>query len=570
MPIIEQAFRPKTQVVQEPRITAAPEAAQPAGALPSQPAAEAPGAGPKFPTHAENRAAILGLEPSGPQGILQGVRQAGETARRELGGLTSQFYAQAGAPLSFQAGRDTSTLLQAIDPTRSPTERAGAVERAQGLLGTTYQGPQTLQQDALANIARVLRERALEAKALTTGGGLAGAIKAASPGLTAGGATFEAQRLLQARPEIPRQIGREAQGLMDLQNEIQAERQRAEQYARGQTERAAQVGLAAREFLASQRDPVLERLGQRAAELNSQNLGVTEAYQRYLAAPTRENLLALDPYSPQDLSDLTKPNVEVAEARASYQDVIDRYNQAYPWMKDWPILEQKISGRGKTWYAVKDPKTGKVRDIRYIEGLKKEQRRALVARQKELEERFMPRVGRKEELEARYARIAPLYYGEKGPGGPYYYSGPAGTPIENLFEPEGAQTYLNLQEGTQATREMLATSDERTLVQNVNELLGEADRLEAANEPYRAAQIEAEVERYLENQEKALTAREEALDEPARKLLKEVQRIRRAHRKARRKKGATIGMIAGAFIPGLGGYPGTVGLGQQIGEEAAQ
>ena len=538
------------------------------------------GQGARFLTHQQAREQIMGIQPQatgattmgaptngvqypGSSSLVQGLQGRAQGLQGDIRGAGESFRNQVGQADPY----DESALLGAIDPTRSVDQRAPQTDAAKRQLDTSYGGPTALAPEVVANIAGKLNDYEQEARSLQTGGGLSDAMRRRTPGMNQGMAQFEAERTLRENPNYRDTFVPEVQRAASLKADLANESARAMEAANLRQVQEKQIGEKARGFLDTQKSDVFARLQAEVDAKNKEQEAAKAAYDQAVADPTQANLNAMDPYTDADLARFAEPGALPAEAKAAYADIMRRYAEAFPEIAAYPPLQKIITRRGEKYYGIPNA-DGTVTDIRKIKGMTQNTQKHLMARQKELEERFEPQREKTKSKtpEGKYANVAPLYYGDQG-----------SDPLENVYQPPDPKDYLSLDEGNTATMEMLASSNDRTLVDNVNSLIGESDRLMETGETFRAAMIAADVEKYLSDAEAQMRERTGELDEKDRLFDKAVKKARHRYRKAKAKElGSTIGAAVGGVLTYyLGGPYSPIGqyvggpLGAEIGEGVA-
>lgn len=525
------------------------------GAGPSSGGVFTTGSQPRFLSHQEARQQILGVQPQQAQQTQQQGSQTpsygsladiGKDLSRR-GSSLGQNIQQAGQSFNEKVGAaptyNQDELLGAINPRATDDQRASAMAGARNQIDDKYAGPNQIDPEEIAKIAGDIGDYGLTVKSLGTGGGVQSEIQRRIPGMNQGMARSAAERMMREDPGYRRNLVDESQRAAALGVELEQEQARAMELANLRREQEKQVASQATDFLKQQKSDVFARLQKEAEAKNAQNAAAAAAYDAAVADPTKSNLEALDPYTDANLQGFEDPRALTAEAKAAYADVMRRYAEAHPEIAAYPALQKTITQRGETWYGIPNA-DGTVTDIRKIKGMSKKTEKALVARQRELEALFYPRREknklRKEEGE--YANIMPLYYGEGG-----------SDPNQNIYGGRDPADYLSLDPGNTVTMDVLASSDDRTLVDNVNSLLGESDRLMEGGDPFRAAVIAADVDKYLSDVEADLNARAGQLDEADAKFHLAVRKARHRYKKAKAKG------VAKDFVNDLmGRYSGTL------------
>ena len=136
----------------------------------------------------------------------------------------------------------------------------------------------------------------------------------------------------------------------------------------------------------------------------------------------------------------------------------------------------------------------------------------------------------------------------------------------DVFTPGDLSSAIELQGGDPATRHNLATLAQKEDFNTINQILGEADRLQDVD-PHQASQIVADAEGYLADLEDQY---EEAFGD-VRQTAIEFERMRNRIRKDyRREKRQKTGRLVGSIVGGLIAPAVGTGIGGEIGSELAR
>jgi len=102
------------------------------------------------------------------------------------------------------------------------------------------------------------------------------------------------------------------------------------------------------------------------------------------------------------------------------------------------------------------------------------------------------------------------------------------------FEHPDLAPYFNFNPGVSPARENVATDEQRRIFNTVAHILDTAELAEA-NQPYEAAAILANVEQFVQKEEDAFEEKKGELSKGAIEWRKDVQRMRKHYRDAKRK-----------------------------------
>lgn len=466
------------------------------------------------------------------QRLFQPLQTGAERGQEALGEAVSYFQQEAGPSRTYGSIGAEDTLGRAVTG-----GAAGDIEAAQGLVGAQYGGPQGLEQGNVAALQSMLDQLRTRQQALGTGGGLQTLIQQSVAGLTPGEARFEAKRRLPGSREQARDIGFET--IAPLTGQLQAERKAAEEFAKQRTGEEQGIAEQSRGFLTGKRGTIEQDLATKIAAAQQQQAQEAQEYQDILAADPSGRLAALRKVEPELAAgfdtDLRRQDIA---ADKQFQSILD--DPKYASISEIDPLGMTITKRGKRFYSSDG------QDLRSVVPDKKT-RQLLYDRQQDLEDKFSDRkynpfrrTGDPGELSA----LRPLY----GEGG---------------FDAADPADYLGFDPGMRPSRENLSSKDQKAHFNNIQDILGNLNKIGDA-EPFRAAEIFADVDRYLEEENAALESAKENLSSQQKSWAKQVKTARKAVRKAKREE--TYGKI-GAVVGGV--LLGDPVLGQKVGAGAA-
>jgi hypothetical protein len=513
---------------------------QPTTQAPTQPAAGTAGPQPAPTLASYTRQGSLGerlFSPitTGAQAGQQSLTQAGDLFRREAG--PSRTYEGIGAEGTL---RDAYT-----------TGRAEPMEAARGLVGARYEGPGGLDQGTVSGLQRLTDDLRTRQRALGQFGGLETLIGQSVPGLTAGEARFEARRELPGARVQARDLG--FQQINPLMQRLADERAGAEAFATQRAGEEADIADRSRGFLTGERGGISAAIENLMAERAAQQAAAQSAYGGIQGAPdAASRLSALEGASPflrlgtaAAPADLTGAAVaerfntpgmqQKAEADRLWEEIMGR--PEYAGISSYDPLELGVSGRGKAFYDLQGEDVRGVVDDPAT-------RRLLYDRQQELEKSFDPMRGQSRVFSrtpsegGELANVRPLYHGD-------------------AFEAQDPSKYLGFDPGIRPSRQNSSSGVQKEQFNRINDLLGEMDRIAEGGDPFRAASIFADADKYIADEEAALEARGEELTAAGKEWAGSVKKLRKAYRKAKREKEyAKIGSVIGGVVGGVLGVPG--------------
>lgn len=408
---------------------------------------------------APSRTASTALSGGGGSALTPG-RSLDRTSR-DLGeistgleGLSASFREAAGPSRSF-GEQERQTLQGAIggDPS--------AVEATRNLLSAQYQGPQGLDQEEVGRLSSEADQLSGYLGALSRKQGLSGYVLGSTPGLTRGQARFEAESLARD-PNFFAQAREQARQANLLGERLRSEEEAARSFAEQRAQEEKALREAAHGFIGEQEAALRSPLEQRVSETNAAQRALEEAFGRF--AETGDLSALQGQADAEALGGFdTWTRQRVAQAQAKRDEIMSKYGD----IEHIPIADVNVFGEGAERWLV--PIRGKQYDImaltrgeQVIDGMSRDESIALgnrlAQRQTELDLSFSPiRVLRQNRQE--FGDILPLYYGQE-------------------FAAPDVRNYIELDPGTQATLENLATEEEIAKLNQIAELLGRNERLE--------------------------------------------------------------------------------------------
>lgn len=519
-------------------------------------AAPAIGAGPAGPSGETAPAAQVDTQPQPQPGAVptptqtppMALGEGSDLTERLTGPIFSQveetgaglrdveadFRRLAGPERTYDAIGAEETLRGAVyDPSEANARQARELLQAQ------YTGPQRLDTAPLESDLEEARARASG----LSGRSLISSVQQSEPGLTSGEARFDARALTQdPRFTGQRQAARSA--VDELYEQLAEADRQAEEYAAERLAQERDIAIRARGYLTGERRGISEDLEEQVAAAEAQNRAVEQAYEQFRESPS---LAALQNMSPEFLD--FDPAALHTEAQKAAREAAEEWSRAlqspeYADIRDVPLGHLRISSHGHEQFSL-DP-TGRTNVGEYDRQTYEKARRRFEA----LEQQFGPGsyAKRRRQVEGEHAPFLPMYHGQ------------GVEPFQALPRAD----YVSLVPGLSPARENVATEDQRAAFNRINDLLGEAERLAEA-EPFRAAAIAADVDRYLADEERALEERRGKISKNRAEWERLVRKARRRYKKS--KKGGLFGAVGGIVGAVLsGGNP----LGGLIGSQAGR
>lgn len=437
------------------------------------------------------------------QGLFKPLSGSVENQRQEVRNLGQTFATQAGPSRTYEGIGAESTLMGAIAPGATATQK----DPARALVGATYAGPQDLDQAGMAKVKGEIGGLQGRAEALRTGSGIESYLGQAIPGLTPGQAKFEASKL-RYDPNFMQQGLQELQNVGGLGGALEAEDKAAREIAAKRTAEETAIREKSRGFLGTQQTELARGLEAEVAARSAEAQAIEDQYRKVSGSGAFEDV-------PEEFrAGFDTPGRQQGlAAEASYREIMDRYAQQFPEVAGYEPLEKIMTKRGKEWYGVRTKETNKetgqetekVVDIRKIQGLPKSVEHSLVARQRELEKLFGADLGREKDKEQTpYRDVAPLSFGSLVSDAPKFE--------DRIYKPQDVGSFFSFDPAAGISVGNLATDDQIATYNNISDILDQANVLGREEKPFQAARIAADVDRFLAEEEVALKERGEKLN----------------------------------------------------------
>lgn len=494
--------------------------------------------------------ASLGFGDSGAlsERILQPLGQGLEQQNRDLSSAVASFNEAAGPDRSWDSVGGSQALSSYL------TSGQGQ-DQVSSLFNAQYSGPQSLGFQPTNDLQALT-------SALGPDVGSLGLTSLATPELTPGEARAEARDLWES-PDYQQQyptLQAEVQQFYDQMAAAQkAARERAAERAAQESGIATQAKQEAASLLGQKESGIYDLVGQR----NAQNERVLRDFQALQAAQSPFDVSGtLDQYG------LGGFQSDIGVMQGAAQTTKNSLAQEYQDLADYDLAQIGVNSEGIERRYVDIG--GTPVDIDYAAlgqvgskphpipaGMSGDEFTALaqqlVERQDAYEKNFAPATTMDTDNWDRQVRLdEPKMLSAYDPL--YFKDSVSQTPFPDFRE------YLDVDEGTRATFGNTATDQDLGYVNRARALLGQMPQIASEN-PFEAAKIMGEVDKFLQDEEQALEDRGGALKEANAKWAEEVGNLRRAYFKAQRDDwwswaapvfGAVLGgpLLAGAAIGG--------------------
>lgn len=503
---------------------------------PPAPAAQAPAAVPQAPFSQATPAAKAAPASSGNVydfgSLFAPVTSQVGAAQKSLGEGKQSFESAAGPSRSYAGVGGQQTLETALKPTGNVQADTQAKESAKGLVGASYQGPQGIDQGVQDVITKAYQSLTPRTQSLGTTQGAADLVRERTSGLSAGERAFEAKNLLKntgyktAARNVQEEVGNTYADYLRSKKE-------AEDFAQKRAAEEADISKQSKDFLTGQRTGVEQSIANKLAADTAREADLQGRYDEFTKGGELGALSKLITPEEQAKFD-TETGRTVKEAETVKAGVLGK--PEYAKIKDVPLMQLMINKHGRE--ALQIPRGWWKENTA---GLSKKEKNELkeLARQRQLElesSGFSPgsKVAKNQNSVRYQASLAP---GKFSAIDPLYFNDQLGK-----YETPDARSYVNLEMGNAATRGSEATDRERQTFNIANQLLDEADQIQA-EDPFRASQIRAEAQRFFDEQGQAISSRTKELAKSVKSERKQVKEARGSVRASRHGLSAITGAI---------------------------
>lgn len=464
----------------------------------------------------------------GVSGAIPGIQGNIETAR-------GQFYQGAEPSRTFSSIGAEGQLQQGI----AKNAQTEDINRAKGLAGAHYGGPTGLDTTQTGSIQDAIQNLLTTGGALQGGSGLYGLVSLATPGITPGEARAEASSL-RSDPGFIGETSALTPKVSDLQASLDNEKRLADIFARQRTQEESGIASQSQDWLKGQRGQLEGGINQRVGQANQEEQRIADAWSKFLTSQNPQDIMATNP----EAAGFDTPlQAQEKQSQAAFDTVMGRHEP----VKDVPLMQLQITNKGReTWVLPEDwiaANRGKYNDQEW---------NALLEEAKRRQEDFA------------VSGFDPGSAYAKGQAGQFSTFNPSffdAAPIEA----QNPAAYGSFDPGTEATMANLATEDERTKINHINDILGDSGPLAKDEEPFRQAKIALDLDKFMADEQAALEARKGALNDVDQEYLGALSKARKHYKQLKNRKGwgkvariatsiGTLGMseapISKGLIPG--------------------
>jgi hypothetical protein len=413
--------------------------------------------------------------------LFSPVHQQAQAQQSNIAQLRQAFDQQAGPSRTYEGIGGQNTLNSAIQGT-------GNLDQARGLVGASYSGPTGLDANSFGTDQEAINRLFGQSQAYGTAPGLMGYIQQAAPELTPGQARQEAGSLRSSQDFTSQLPGlqQETQGLQDYANQQNTQ---ATDFAKQRAGEETNIANQSRDFLTGQRESINQDLLAKIAAGKQRQADVNAAWND---VQNNGNFPSAN-ISP-DIGGLsnTETQMKAGQAQQKWDEIMGKY----PDLKDFPTLQLAVTGHGFQNYQV-PPEFKKQFIAANGSAAFEKMASAAEKRQRELDAYFSEKgqTGSSAKAGGEFAAYKPLYF-----GGDQNLND---TQVPTWQDPNKA-AYLSIDMGMDPNRNNVSTEDQQKVYNNIENLLGEADRLEQGGSPYKAASILVNVQQFLTDEKASI------------------------------------------------------------------
>lgn len=468
------------------------------------------------------------------QGMFKPVTGTVWKAGLGLGNEQQEFLGAAQPVRSWAGVQGQQTVQKALEPTSDEA----ALTEASKLTHAAYTGPTTLDSEHMGEIKALSQSLQGSAPTYTRPVGVEALLQTQSPTAatrgeleqSAGKALADKDFLASARAvqnDIAALAAQIAQGETWAQDEA-AKRTAAE----------TDIQTQARALAEGTRAGIAGNLESQVAQKTAYDAALQAAYDKFLGTGDIQAFQGLPSEITSEVAKFNTPGQQLYQTgTAKLQEIANKYTD----IKGIPFLTPQISTRGLGvlgWTPEDYKRILETYGPDWTEAI----RQQAIARQKDLETAgFSPQGMTQERWGTTDTNIAGGGKGvwldelqpEQAKRGQY------ADILPDLFggnlpewKPADVRSYLTLTQGTGATREQLATTEQRETYNRAAQLLDLEDRITQATTTSERKKLASEADRYLSDEEAALTARKETLSQNELDYYDQVRNARSAYRKA--------------------------------------
>lgn len=467
---------------------------------------------------------------------LFGTKDRLDKAGKALQEGQKSFYELAGPSRSFDAIGGQDTL-------RTAAEQGTRLDEAASLVGAQYKGPQNLAQENTDVVDTNLAQLQGVKPMLGSSIGVEDALVGLHPTMTRGERRMESEAV-QKDPGFAAAAAEEQAKIDSLAKEYAAAQEKATAFAGQRQAEESDIANQSKGVLQGLEGDWRQQITDKAAQEQVLLDAANAAFAKFQETGDKTALEGIDPkYMGFQVSDLNSQTDALArEAEAKKAEIMAEYSD----LADIPLLQLAVSKHGHE--TLKLPAKWFDENAKQ---LPKKERDKLMARLKERQlalegAGFASRKGKvgagktttvssvdpsmepgddatKKELKKYQAAVKNNRAGAYSEVDPLYFQGTSGV---GAWKPLDARDYVLGWEGGAGkppTPENMSTEEQRTVINRINQLLGEADNLQAAD-PYKASQIQADVEGFFKDEAAEMARRRGSLTEAQQSWKKIVER----------------------------------------------
>jgi len=492
--------------------------------------------------------------------ILQPPAEKTQKGFETLSGLTGQFSQQAEPFRTFKGIGGENIISKAL-------QKGADWKPAENLAWAQYTGPTGLedvnqqQSQKLSEDFNRLYGMWGQPNPMPEIGTIMGGVAEATSGLTPGEARFEAMGA-QKSPEFRQSAQQLAKGIGSTREAFGQATESARLIGQERQAQEKAIREQAQQSLTGRQEAQYAATAKRAGEARTAQEEFLDQIAKFGETGNMADLNAIPlerfTFNPQELN--TPARQTLKEAGQKWTDIWNKY----PEIKDVPPLVPNISNKGWQGYTWDPNWTANIEGKkRWEEPLVHER---AVARQHELEQAGFgasPETGLAPHFtsQTKYGTYQPLYYGGSTGG---MWQPPDIRQYLQPVQKEGTTSYIP--ETPKGQLETFSTDEEKYAFNTINQIMHFLDSDIADNFPFAAAQIGANLDKFLEDEKLSLQGQKKSLTTAEKNWVEALDTQRRNYKKSRNKHmwGRLVGgSLAGGSLglasqPWMGGPPANI------------
>ncbi len=299
----------------------------------------------KFPSQSP----LYGTKGTTSERLLSPGAEAIKQIPGQIGGVYTEFEKQAGPKGQTFESRGGSAPLQSYISTGE------GLDRAAGMVGANYAGPQGLPQDVLAPVSERIGGELTRGEALRSGGGTMALMGEAVPGMTSGMLKYEGRDVF-SDPTYRRRAAQQLEEASRLLGTLAEREGAARDYAKVRGNEESEIARRSREWTEKRQGDILAGVAGRATSAVGKQASIEDAWKKFQETGDLQYLYGsgADMFLPSGEAwgnqGFTSPySDKLAQAKKAFENIISQY----PGLSDWQ-LSPVITNQGNTWYGARN------------------------------------------------------------------------------------------------------------------------------------------------------------------------------------------------------------------------